>query len=379
MKIPRALHNKLKQEFLRGKKGIVLYGPRQVGKTTLVNDILNKVGIKTLVLNADQRGPWWELFTSRELTKIKLLLAGYEALFIDEAQRIPEAGLSIKIILDNFSGIKVFITGSSSLDLASKINEPLTGRIYSYKLFPIAQQELLTINTPYELNSYLEERLVYGSYPEIFSLAGASSKTEYLKNLTGTYLYKDLLEFGDIRNSTKIHDLLKLLAFQVGNEVSLSELAASLELSRITVDRYIDLLEKSFIVFRLSGFSRNLRKEVTKMDKIYFYDTGVRNTVIGNFNLLKNRDDVGRLWENFLVMERMKRQEYTQTIYSHYFWRLTTGAELDLVEEREGKLFGFEFKYSAKTSKVPKSWVVTYPNASAQTVNRNNWLQFVAD
>src|SRR3989338_1449806 len=379
MKIKRNLLSILKKEFTETNKGLAIYGPRQVGKTTLVNDLLSEFQLKTLILNGDQRGEWWDLLTSRELSKITLLISGYDAVFIDEAQRIPEIGLSLKIMLDNFPKLKIIVTGSSSLDLASKISEPLTGRIYSYKLFPISQGELRVTNTPYEIETQIEERLIYGSYPEIFSLPSTLEKAKYLQNLTNTYLYKDLLEFGDIRNSAKIHDLLKLLAFQVGNQVSLSELSTALELSRTTVDRYIDLLEKSFIIFRLSGFSRNLRKEVTKMDKIYFYDTGVRNTVIGNFNLLKNRDDVGRLWENFLVMERMKRQEYTQTIYSHYFWRLTTGAELDLVEEREGKLFGFEFKYSAKTSKVPKSWVVTYPNASAQTVNRNNWLQFVAD
>ena len=343
----------------------------------MVNDILAETGLKTLTLNADTRGPWWELFTSRELTKIRLLLSGYEAVFIDEAQRIPDAGLSLKIILDNFPGTKVFITGSSSLDLAGKISEPLTGRIYSYKLFPISTGELAQIATPYELAARLEERLIFGSYPEIFSLEGVSAKTEYLRNLTDAYLYKDLLEFGDIRNSAKIHDLLKLLSFQIGNEVSLSELAATLELSRVTVDRYIDLLEKSFVVFRLSGFNRNLRKEVSKMDKIYFYDTGVRNAVIGNLNLLAGRNDLGALWENFLIVERMKKQSYAGHLYSHYFWRLSTGAELDLIEEKEGNLTGFEFKYSPKKAKIPSSWIASYPESKAEIVNRDNWLKFV--
>lgn len=377
MKIKRDLLSLVERELTEGSKGVVIYGPRQVGKTTLVNEVIADLGWKTLVLNGDSRGDWWEALTSRELAKIRLLISGYEAVFIDEAQRIPEIGLSVKIILDNFKQTKVIVTGSSSLDLASKISEPLTGRIYSYKLFPISQGELGRMYTTHELGVNLEERLIYGSYPEIFSLEGADEKTEYLRNLTDTYLYKDLLEFGDIRNSAKIRDLLKLLAFQIGNQVSVTELASALELSRVTVDRYIDLLEKSFIIYRLPGFNRNLRKEVTKMNKIYFYDTGVRNAIIGNLNFLNNRDDGGRLWENFLVGERMKRQAYAGILHAHYFWRLTSGAELDLVEEREGRLFGYEFKYAHKAAKMPQSWREAYPGARAVTINKDNWQEFV--
>jgi len=377
MFIPRALLPILESHLSHNQKGLVVYGPRQVGKTTLVNQLLQNIPLKTLRLNGDQRGPWWEALTSRELSKITLLVTGYEAVFIDEAQRIPEIGLCLKIILDNFPSLKVIVTGSSSLDLASKISEPLTGRVYSYRLYPISQQELSRTSTPHELESNLETRLVYGSYPEIFSQTGHLEKTNYLSNLTNTYLYKDLLEFGDIRNSSKIRDLLKLLAFQIGSEVSLSELATSLEISRTTVDRYLDLLEKSFIIFRLSGFNRNLRKEVTKMDKIYFYDLGIRNTLIDNLNLLSNRDDAGKLWENFLIVERIKRQNNTQKICSHYFWRLTSGAELDLVEETGGKLNGFEFKYNRKISKPPTSFLSSYPGSSFSPINRDNWLSFI--
>lgn len=377
MKIKRSLLSILKDELIKTNKGLVIYGPRQVGKTTLINDLLSEFNWNTLILNGDQRGLWWELFTSRELSKLTLLVSGYDAVFIDEAQRIPEVGLSLKILLDNFPKLKIIVTGSSSLDLASKISEPLTGRIYSYKLFPISQGELGVTNTQYEMENQSEERLIYGSYPEIFSLKSIQEKTKYLQNLTATYLYKDLLEFGDIRNSSKIHDLLKLLAFQIGNQVSLTELSSTLELSRITVDRYIDLLEKSFIVFRLPGFSRNLRKEVTKMDKIYFYDLGVRNAIIGNLNSLNNRDDAGKLWENFLIVERMKKMGYAQKICSFYFWRLSSGAEIDLIEETEGKLHGFEFKYGKKAVKVPHSWITGYPNATATFINQNNWKEFV--
>ena len=376
MKIKRSLLSTLQNELIKTNKGLIIYGPRQVGKTTLINDLLNEFKWNTLFLNGDQRGSWWELLTSRELSKLTLLVSGYDAVFIDEAQRIPEIGLSLKIILDNFPKLKVIVTGSSSLDSASKISEPLTGRIYSYKLFPISQRELRGINTPYEMETQIEERLIYGSYPETFSLEGVLAKSKYLQNLVDTYLYKDLLEFGDIRNSSKIHDLLKLLAFQIGNQVSLSELGNSLELSRTTVDRYIDLLEKSFIIFRLSGFSRNLRKEVTKMDKIYFYDTGVRNTIIGNLNLLNSRDDVGKLWENFLITERMKKLQYEQKIFSLYFWRLSSGAEMDLIEEVEGKLHGFEFKYGKKVVKPPNSWATGYPTATATLINQDNWQEF---
>lgn len=377
MKIKRSLLSTLKNELIKTNKGLVVYGPRQAGKTTLVNDLLNEFKWNTLILNGDQRGTWWELLTSRELSKLTLLVSGYDAVFIDEAQRIPEIGLSLKILLDNFPKLKVIVTGSSSLDLASKISEPLTGRIYSYKLFPISQTELKADRTPYEMEAQIEERLIYGSYPEIFSLEGALARSKYLQNLIDTYLYKDLLEFGDIRNSSKIRDLLKLLAFQIGNQVSLSELGNSLELNRITVDRYIDLLEKSFIVFRLSGFSRNLRKEVTKMDKVYFYDTGVRNAIIGNLNLLDSRDDAGKLWENFLIVERMKKMHYEQKMFSLYFWRLSSGAEMDLVEEVEGKLHGFEFKYGKKVVKIPNSWTVGYPDATRTLINQNNWRGFV--
>ncbi len=377
MDINRTLRPQIIKSLNEAQKGVVMYGPRQVGKTTLANEIIGFLGGKALTLNGDQRGGWWEALTSRELSKIKLLVSGYDILFVDEAQRIPEIGLSLKIILDNFKGLKMIVTGSSSLDLASKISEPLTGRAYSYKLWPISIGELAQTNTAYELEAGLEERLIFGSYPEIFSISSAEARAEYLRNLLDTYLYKDLLEFGDIRNSAKIRDLLKLLAFQIGSQVSLAELATALELSRVTVDRYIDLLEKSFVIFRLGGFSRNLRKEVTKMDKIYFYDLGVRNALIGNLNLLKDRDDVGKLWENFLMVERAKRLSYAGEIYSHHYWRLSSGAELDLVEEGGGKLTGFEFKYSKKRTRVPKSWLGTYPGSGFAVINKDNWQEFV--
>lgn len=378
MYIPRVLTNSIIEKLASSKKGIIVYGARQVGKTTLVNEIINRLNLKTLTINGDQ-SRFLDILSSRDLNKIKSLIEGYELLFIDEAQRIPEIGINLKIILDNLSVPKVLVTGSSSLDLASKISEPLTGRIWSYHLYPVSFLELSAFKNRAELDNNLEERLVYGSYPEIFSYESFSQKQEYLQMISDAYLYKDLLEFGDIKNSSKIRDLLKLLAFQICSEVSLTELGASLDMSKDTVSRYIDLLEKSFIVFRLGGLRRNLRKEVTKMDKIYFFDLGIRNILIDNLKPLKDRNDIGQLWENFLFMERMKLLSYKQNYASIYFWRTYTGAELDYVEEKDGGLSGFEFKYGNKIDRVPNGWIKAYPKSKYQCINRENYLNFILE
>lgn len=376
MKIPRKLTNIVLEKLVSSDKGVVIYGARQVGKTTLVNEVIGKLGLKTLTVNGD-RSRYVDVLSSRDLGKIKDLVAGYELLFVDEAQRIPEIGLNLKIIRDEMPELKLVVTGSSSLDLASRISEPLTGRVWTYKLYPISIGELSGGQNDFELNTQLDERLIYGSYPEIINTQGGGPKKEYLQMLSDAYLYKDLLELGGLKNSSKIRDLLKLLAFQVGFEVSLSELGSSLDMSKNTVSKYIDFLEKSYVVFRLSGLSRNLRKEVGKMDKIYFYDLGVRNILIDNLKSLKDRNDVGQLWENFLVAERIKKKAYSGDYPGIYFWRTYTGAELDYVEEGGGKLSGFEFKYSQKAPRVPKSWLEAYPGSDFEVVDRNNWLDFV--
>lgn len=376
MHIPRSLTTTILETLTSSPKGVIVYGARQVGKTTLANEIIKKLNLKTLTINGDQ-SRFIDLITSRDLSKIQSLVSGYDLLFIDEAQRIPEIGINLKIILDNLRDLKVLVTGSSSLDLASKISEPLTGRAWSYYLYPISFLELSGFQNKAELNDKLEERLIYGSYPEIFSYESFSQKKEYLQIVSDAYLYRELLEFGEIKNSSKIRSLLKLLAFQIGSEVSLSELGDNLEMSKDTVSRYIDLLEKSFIVFRLEGFSRNLRKEVTRMDKIFFYDLGVRNILIDNLKPLKDRNDAGSLWENFLLIERRKFNASKQSFLSSYFWRTHTGAELDLVEEKNGDLFGFEFKYGHKKAKVPNGWIKAYPKAKYQCINRENYLDFI--
>jgi len=378
MKIQRTITEAIIRKLKTSNKGIVIYGARQVGKTTMAKDIIATLGLKTLSINGDQ-SRFIDIISSRDLAKIESLTHGYDLLFIDEAQRIPEIGINLKIILDSIPTLKVLVTGSSSLDLASKITEPLTGRVWNYHLYPISTLELSGTNNKSELQAMLEERLVYGSYPEVFSLKSQKLKNEYLQNLADSYLYRDLIEFGDIKNSSKIRDLLKLLAFQIGSEVSLSELGSSLGISKDTVARYIDLLEKSFIIFRISGFSRNLRKEVTKMNKIYFYDVGIRNILIDNLKYLNDRNDIGVLWENLLIIERIKYLSYKQKNFSRYFWRTHTGAELDYVEEQNGQISGYEFKWKNKQSKAPNSWQETYTNSTYKEINRENYLAFICD
>ena len=376
--IGRALFQPIKDRILLSDKIIVLYGPRQVGKTTLAQRILRDIPLKKLTINADQQ-QYVDVLSSRDLEKMKLLVEGYELLFIDEAQRIPDVGINLKLLHDSLPKLKIVATGSSSFDLANQVKEPLTGRTWTFTLFPIALCELSKRYNSFELQQRLSEYLVYGTYPEIFSLPNRKDKIQYLNELCLSYLYKDILEISSIRHTSKINDLLRLLAFQIGSQVSLSELGASLSMSKETVISYIDLLEQSFIVFRLPGFSRNLRKEVTKMDKIYFYDLGIRNTIINQLNALEQRDDVGLLWENMMIIERKKKLAYDGIYGGSYFWRTYTGAELDYVEERDGKLYGYEFKYGKRDAKAPRSWLDTYTNASYQCINQDNFHSFVLE
>ena len=269
MKIQRSIFPQILERLKNSNKAIIIYGPRQVGKTTLCNDIISAAGLKTFYINADE-ARYVDVLTSRDARKLAELVSGYELLVIDEAQRIPDIGINLKILIDAGLALKIIVTGSSSFELSNKINEPLTGRHWTYVMYPIAQTELHAHANKFELAQSLEERLVWGSYPELFSLNGAQEKAAYLRILASDYLYKDIFALQEVRNAAKIRNLLKLLAFQIGSECSLSELASALEMSKETVMRYIDLLEKTFVLFRLSGFSRNLRKEVTKTHKYYF-------------------------------------------------------------------------------------------------------------
>lgn len=376
MHIERAIENDIIEKLRTSKKAVVIYGARQVGKTTLAKDIVAKLGMKTLFVNADQE-KYIDVLSSRDLDTMKSLVSGYELLVIDEAQRIPEIGLNMKILLDELPELRILATGSSSFDLANKIREPLTGRAWSFTLFPISVSELSREKSDFQLRDSVENFLLFGQYPEVVGLENWKAKEELLLELSKSYLYKDALDLLVVKQTSKIRDLLKLLAFQTGTEVSILELSNTLDLSRETVDRYIDLLEKSFVIFRLSGFSRNLRKEVTKMDKIYFYDVGIRNAVIGNFKPLSDRNDAGQLWENFLLAERMKFLAYSNCEAAAYFWRTYTGAELDYIEENADGLSGFEFKYGKKKGRSPKSFLSTYQDAKYELINTENWLPFV--
>jgi len=376
MNIPRAIIDPILKQLRAYKKAIIIYGARQVGKTTLCKEIIAQLNLKTLSVNADQQ-KYIDVLSSRDLDNMRALVDGYELLFIDEAQRIPDIGINLKILIDEMPQMKIITTGSSSFDLAGKISEPLTGRVWTYSLFPVAVYELQKLYNSFEIDNKLDELLIFGSYPEVITTINHRQKQKLLEQIGMSYLYKDVFELNHIKHRSKIKDLLKLLAFQVGSEVSILELSNSMGISRDAVERYIDLFEKCFVIFRLSAFSRNLRKEVSKMNKIYFYDLGIRNMVIDNFKPLSDRNDVGQLWENFLMIERRKTLSYRDISASGYFWRVHTGAEIDYIEERDGDLLGYEFKYKQKKVKAPDTWTQTYKNSHFELIHRKNYLDFI--
>ncbi len=362
--------------YLKPNKVLIIFGPRQVGKTTLMEDYLSASGLKVKKVTGDDI-TIHQTIGSRSLKEISAFCEGYELIAIDEAQKIPHIGLGMKLMVDHIRGIKVMATGSSSFELAGQTGEPLTGRKTTLMLYPVAQMEMLHHLNRHELTEKLDEFLVFGSYPSVLTARTFSEKTSILKELAGSYLFKDILEFERIKSPQLLLDLLRLLAFQIGSEVSINELSQNLKIDNKTVKRYIELLEKSFIIFTLRGYSNNLRKEISKRAKYYFYDTGIRNAVIANFNMLNLRNDIGQLWENFLVMERIKCQAYSPIYANNFFWRTWSGKEVDFVEEREGKLFGYEFKWASKNNKPPRLWLDTYPEASWEVIDRTNYPDFV--
>jgi len=364
-------------EYLEPNKVLIIYGPRRVGKTTLLQTYLSRTRLKYKSAVGDDV-PTQRLLSSRNVNLIKEYLEGYELFALDEAQYIPNIGQALKIIVDQIPGIHVFVTGSSSFELAGQVSEPLTGRKRILKLYPFAQTELLSLHNRFELRQELEERLIFGSYPDVVTARTIKARIEAVSEIANSYLMKDILAFERVRNSGKIWDLLKLLAFQVGSEVSHNELSRSLGVDVKTVQRYIDLLEKSFVLYRLSGFSRNLRKEVTQKAKYFFLDNGIRNAIIAQFNRLDQRDDVGQLWENFMTMERIKYLTYASEVANLYFWRTYSQQEIDLVEERGQQLDGYEFKWSPKKAvKAPLEWINNYPGASFTVVTRENYQKIV--
>ncbi|HPK23204.1 MAG TPA: ATP-binding protein [Smithella sp.] len=357
-------------------KVVVIYGARRTGKTTLLKEFLKDETKDHLLVNGEDITVHSYL-SSQSVEKLTSFVGNAKLLIVDEAQKIPDIGINLKLIVDHLSGIRMVVTGSSSFDLARHTGEPLTGRKYTLKLFPLAQMEIGQIEKIHQTQAHLENRLIYGSYPEVVLMQDNQGREKYLKEIVSSYLYKDILELDGIRQSVKIIRLLQLLAFQIGKEVSLTELGTSLSMSKNTVERYLDLLEKAFVLHRLTGFSRNLRSEIIKNCRYYFLDNGVRNALINNFNPLSQRNDCGELWENYLIMERLKRQEYLDTPANNYFWRTYTRQEIDFVEERQGRLFGYEMKWGKAKPKPPKLWQSAYPESSYELINRENYLKFI--
>ena len=371
--IKRVIKNSIQADYRR-EKVIVLLGARQVGKTTLLSE-LQEGANKILSLNCDNVDDVL-LLESKTSTELKYLLSSYDLVFIDEAQRVKNIGLTLKMIGDLKLKTQVVVTGSSSFDMSNEVNEPATGRLIEYNLYPFSLSELAIDTSEREEKRLLETRMIYGLYPEVVTELGDAKRI--LMGLTNNYLYKDLFMYRGIKKPDLIQKLVRALALQLGNEVSYNELSSLLGVDRGTIETYINLLEKCFVVFRLDSFSRNLRNEIKKGKKIYFYDNGIRNAVLSNFAPLELRNDVGALWENLMVSERVKRNSYLGDFAQLFFWRTHEQQEIDLVEEQDGVLRTFEFKWNDKVKgKRPKSFFDTYPNSTYEVVTPENYWDFV--
>ncbi|HOY33396.1 MAG TPA: ATP-binding protein [Bacteroidales bacterium] len=375
MIIQRPIQKKIEGKLKSGKV-LLLLGARRTGKTFLIKQIIKSLNTHRLLLNGEDFQVAAKL-ENKSISEYKQIVGKNKLLIIDEAQKIKDIGRILKIMIDEIDGLTIMATGSSVFDLSQKLGEPLTGRNINFKVFPIAQYELKDLENPIETQSNLEQRLILGSYPELFSMSGYAEKQEYLIGLVNSFLLKDILELDNIKNASKILNILRLLAFQVGSEVSFSEIGQKVALSRNTVERYIDLLEKTFIIFCLGGFSKNLRKEVSKNSKYYFWDNGIRNAVISNFNPLSLRNDVGQLWENYIISERLKYLAYQTKPANVFFWRTYDQQEIDWVEERAGKLFAFEIKYIKNKVKIPEAWKEAYPESEFSVISKENYLDFI--
>jgi len=375
MNITRAITRKIQDKLTSGKV-LVILGARRTGKTCLIREIIKQTNIPYLMLNGEDFRVAAQL-ENKGIEEYRQRVGNKKLLIIDEAQKIKNIGKILKLMIDEIEGLTILATGSSAFDISQKLGEPLTGRNISYNLFPIAQCELSETENKIETASNLEQRLIFGTYPELLNLPDFVSKQEYLSELVNSYLLKDILELDSIKNASKILNILRLLAFQTGSEVSFSEIAQKVALSRNTVERYIDLLEKTFIIFKVGGYSRNLRKEVTKNSKYYFVDNGIRNAVISNFNTPELRNDIGQLWENYIISERVKYLSYNKTPHNSFFWRTYDQQEIDWIEERDGKLFAYEIKYSRSGTKIPKAWKEAYPESEFNVITKDNYLDFV--
>ena len=374
--IGRTLLHKISNRLFK-KKAIIITGPRQSGKTTLLKRIVSDLNKSCTWLNGDEADVR-EMFENATSTLLKSLIGENKLIVIDEAQRIKNIGLIIKLFVDHFPDIQIIATGSSSFEMADKIKEPLTGRKWEYFLYPLSVKELIDFYGIIEEKRMLEHRMIFGMYPEV--VTGPGYEREILKSLADSYLYKDILIWEQIKKPDKLERLIQALAFQIGNPVSYNELSLTTGMDNETVERYIDFLEKAFIVFRLGSLSRNLRNELKKSRKIYFYDTGIRNAVINNFNSLQLRNDTGALWENFIISERMKYRQDNEIYANTYYWRTHAQQEIDYIEEYGGKMYAYEMKWNqGKKSKFPTAFQKGYPESKYMVINPGNYVGWLLE
>ncbi|MDE5947295.1 MAG: ATP-binding protein [Prevotella sp.] len=376
--IPRLLQKEIERR-IRAQKVMLLFGARRVGKTVLLRQIAeNYGGGRTLMLNGESMDTV-RLLEDRSSANYRRLFGGLSLLAIDEAQHIPDVGMKLKLIVDELPELAVIATGSSSFDLQNRAGEPLVGRSTQFMLTPLSVEEMAAAETRFETMLNTDHRVVYGHYPELTAMASEVDKREYLTDVVDAYLLRDILAIDGVKHTQKLHDLLRLVAWQVGSEVSMDELARQLTLSRNTVDRYLDLLQKVFVLYRVGGYSRNLRKEIAKSSKWYFQDTGVRNAVLRDFRPLSERPEAerGALWENYVISERMKRNLNHRLGLNFYFWRTYDKAEIDLIEEDGMRIDAYEIKAGVKRPSVPKSFAVAYPDAGFHVINRDTYMDYL--
>lgn len=376
MYIPRTIESLIKSQLYKNKV-LIIYGPRQVGKTTLIKKVTADLKVSSRYFNCDELDVRQSLSEAETSTHLKNIIGDDKVIIFDEAQRIKNIGIKLKLIIDNFPDQQIIATGSSSFELANEVVEPLTGRNFQFHLYPLSMAEIGQVLSRLEINRQLNSFLIYGSYPTVFQSSSLKEKTVLVKQLASDYLYKDILKFQKIRRSELVDKLLVALALQIGNEVSYNEFSNLLGASKQVVASYIDILEKAFIIFKHKPFSRNLRKEIAKSRKIFFWDLGIRNALINNFNSLSLRSDVGALWENFIVVERRKKQFWVGNEINSYFWRTYDRQEIDLIEESGGKLTAFEIKWKGSNKDLPEVWKKTYKNSSWKVVSSDNYLDFL--
>jgi len=372
--LARKIQKRIENSLFKGKV-IILYGPRQVGKTTLVKKILESYLNDSVYFSCDEPDVRQAL-TNKTSNALHSFLGNKKLIVLDEAQRVKDVGLTLKLLVDNFPNIQIIATGSSSFELSNKVIEPLTGRNVEFHLYPFSVQELLSVNDQLTVQRILERRLIYGMYPEVIKASGAEEE-KAVRSIARDYLYKDILMFQDIKNPEILEKLLQALALQLGNEVSYNELSQLIGVDKNTVSNYIQILEKAFVIFRLPPFARNLRNELKKLRKIYFYDNGIRNALINNFNNVDLRNDVGPLWENFMLSERIKWHQSHNQQPNLFFWRTHSRQEIDLIEEGQGKLTGYEFKWQNQRYQAPQAFQKSYPSTTVSLICQENFLDFL--